>query len=223
MFIATESWKSAFPGASVGVMVLRGAENPEVHPALEEHKQALEAGLRHRYAGMDRRDFATLPPIVAYANYYRAFSKTYHVQLQLESLVLKNKSIPPAPALVKAMFMAELDNLLLTAGHDLAAVHPPLSLRVSQGGEEYVLMRGDPQQLKPHDMYICDQAGILSSIIYGPDARTRILPSTRDVLYTVYAPVGIDRDAVRKHLEQIQGYVRLFAPQAQTELLEVYP
>lgn len=223
MFTATEAWKSAFPGASVGVMVLRGAENPEVHPALEEHKQALEAGLRQRYAGMDRRDLSTLPTLDAYAKYYRAFSKTYHVQLQFESLVIKNKSIPPAPALVKAMFMAELDNLLLTAGHDLAAVQPPLSLNVSQGDEEYTLMRGVSQQLKPNDMYICDQAGILSSILYGPDARTRILPSTRDVLYTVYAPAGIDREAVLKHLEQIQGYVRLFSPQAQTELLEVYP
>ena len=60
--------------------------------------------------------------IQAYAAYYERFNKTYHVQLQLESVALKGKSIPRVSALVEAMFMAELENLLLTAGHDLDVV-----------------------------------------------------------------------------------------------------
>jgi DNA/RNA-binding domain of Phe-tRNA-synthetase-like protein len=83
-------------------------------------------------------------------------------------------------------------------------------------------MRGEEQVLKPDDMFIRDQVGIISNIIHGPDQRTQITASTRNVVYMVYAPAGIDEQAVQKHLEDIREYVVLFAPQAQTELLKVY-
>ncbi len=81
----------------------------------------------------------------------------------------QGKSIPDAQALVQAMFMAEMKNMLLTAGHDLDKLHLPLVLDVSTGDETYTLMRGTEQQLKPGDMYIRDGEGILSDVIYGPE------------------------------------------------------
>jgi hypothetical protein len=42
------------------------------------------------------------------------------------------------------------------------------------------------------------------------------------VLYTTYAPLGISEPAVREHLQDIERYVRLFAPAARTELLQVF-
>ena len=47
-------------------------------------------------------------PIPAYNACYKGFKKTYHVQLQLESVALKGRSIPRVAALMEAMFMAEL-------------------------------------------------------------------------------------------------------------------
>jgi hypothetical protein len=41
-------------------------------------------------------------------------------------------------------------------------------------------------------------------------------------MFTVYAPPGIDEKAVWEHLEDIQANVRLIAPEAKTETLEVY-
>ena len=52
------------------------------------------------------------------------------------------------------------------------------------------------QQMKPGDMMISDARGVISSIVYGPDQRTRITPETTRVLLTV-------------------------SPDARTELLEV--
>ena len=130
------------------------------------------------------------PVLQAYNNYYRQFKKSYHVQLQLESIVWKGKSIPSVSALVEAMFMAEMKNMLLTAGHDLDIVQLPLTLDVSMGTESYTLMRGEEQVLKPGDMMISDQVGIISDVIYGPDRRTQITADTRNVVFTVYAPAG---------------------------------
>jgi DNA/RNA-binding domain of Phe-tRNA-synthetase-like protein len=94
------------------------------------------------------------------------------------------------------MFMAEVQNMLLTAGHDFESLELPITLDVSRGDERYTLLRGQEQILKPGDMLMADRAGIISSILYGPDQRTQIKSSTRNVMFAVYAPQGIDEQAV---------------------------
>lgn len=222
MLIVSETWKNTYPGASVGVLAMRNVANPARHPALGARKKELEDELRVRYSGYDRAALKALPTLQAYDAYYKRFKKTYHVQLQLESVVFKGESIPRVAALVEAMFMAELKNLLLTAGHDLEALHMPAKLDVSDGSERYVRLNGKEQELKAGDMLIADAQGVMSSVVYGPDYRTRIKPETREVLFTVYAPPGIEEEAVYRHLEDIQANIMLIAPGAELETLKVY-
>jgi len=222
MFTVSETWKTTYPGAAVGILAMRGVTNPKRHTALDKRKEELENQLRTRFSSFDRAALKALPTFQAYNAYYKRFKKTYHVQLQLESVVFKGKSIPCVAALVEAMFMAELKNMLLTAGHDLEALQMPVKIDVADGSERYVRLNGQEQQLKSGDMIIADAQGILSSVIYGPDSRTRITSETRQVFFTVYAPPGIGEQTVYKHLEDIQAYVLLFAPEAEVELLKVY-
>ena len=118
--------------------------------------------------------------------------------------------------------MAEVKNMLLTAGHDLDTLQLPLTLDVTKGTERYTVMRGEEQVVKAGDMMISDQAGIISDIIYGPDQRTQITAGTRNVVFTVYAPAGIEEQSVVQHLQDMRDYVLLTVPQAQVELLEVF-
>ena len=220
--IVSDAWKRTYPGAVVGILTMREAANPDHHEALEEKKAALENELRARYAGYDRAALKSTSPVDAYTAYYKRFKKTYHVLLQLESIVQKGKSIPRVAALVEAMFMAELDNLLLTAGHDLDKIELPATIDVAEGGENYTNLTGKPQTLKPDDMMMKDGGGVICSVIYGSDDRTIIPSSTRQVMFVVYAPPGIGEMAVQKHLNDIRDNVTLIAPQAQTLLLETY-
>lgn len=222
MFEITSAWKSVFRDAHAGLLVMRDVSNPAQHLGLEERKAGLEEQLRAQFAGQDRAALSSHPVLQAYNNYYKRFKKSYHVQLQLESIAWKGKSIPTVSALVECMFMAEIKNMLLTAGHDLDTLRLPLTLDVSRGTETYTLMRGEEQTLKADDMFIRDQEGVVSSIIYGPDQRTQITPATRHVAFTVYAPTGIDQQAVLGHLEDIREYVMLVAPLARVELLQVF-
>lgn len=222
MFEVTPAWKAAFPGAHVGVLAMRDVANPAHHVALEKLKAELESGLREQFKGQDRTALSSHPVLQVYGEYYKRFKKTYHVQLQLESIVMKGKSIPSVAALVEAMFMAEIKNMLLTAGHDLDILQQPLTLDVSNGTETYTSMRGEMQTLKPADMFISDKAGIISDIIYGPDQRTQINANTHNVIFTVYAPAGIIEGLVLQHLQDMRDYVLVIAPQAQVELLQVY-
>jgi len=222
MFNVTSAWKSTFPGAHIGILVIRNVSNPTHHVELEKQKLELEEQLRAQFAGQDRAAISSHPVLRVYGEYYKRFKKTYHVQLQLESIVLKRKSIPAVASLVECMFMAEIKNMLLTAGHDLDTLQLPLTLDVTKGTESYTAMRGENQIVKAGDMMISDQAGIISDIIYGPDQRTQITESTRNVVFTVYAPAGIEEQTITRHLEDMRDYVMVIAPQAQVELLEIY-
>lgn len=222
MFVVTPAWKSEYPGSSVGVLVMHGVANPQQHPQLHEKKIYLEEALRTQFSSHDRKSLKALPVLTSYNAYYKQFNKTYHVQHQLESVVFKNRHIPRVAALVEAMFMAELKNLLLTAGHDLDMIETPLRIDVAKGTESYIRMNGDEQQLKAGDMMIADAKEIVSCIIYGPDRRTRISPETKRVVFTVYAPPGIEVGDVGRHLEDIRDNVEVIAPDASVELLETF-
>ena len=220
MFSVTEAWKTTYPGAAAGVLAMGHVANPKSHAAMDRIKQELEAQIRASFAS--KEELRALDRLQAYRAYYKQFRKTYHVQLQLESIAFKGKSIPRVAALVEAMFAAELKNQLLTAGHDLDIVEPPITLDVARGDETFTRINGQEQQLKAGDMFIADTQGVLSAVIYGPDLRTQIRPATRRALFTVYAPPGIGAEAVQQHLQDMEATVLMIAPQAETELLQVY-
>jgi DNA/RNA-binding domain of Phe-tRNA-synthetase-like protein len=221
-FSISPAWMSAYPDTFVGVLALENVANPPESPTLDEQKLALETELRDRFGGLSRAELRALPVFQAYEAHYRRFQKSYHVQLQLESVALKGKPIPRVAALVEAMFMAELQSQLLTAGHDLAAIDPPIRLDVANGSEKYTLYNGQEQVLKAGDMYIADRQGVISSIVYGPDKRTRIAQDTSAVLFTVYGVPGISRDAIEKHLADLAANVQLVSPDAQVESLQIH-
>jgi len=222
ILIVSTAWRTTYPQAHVGTLAMRDVTNPRRHPDLQARKRALEEALRARFAGQGKADLAALPTMRAYHVYYKRYKKTYHVLLQLRSVVLQGKSLPNVAALVEAMFMAELDNGLLTAGHDLDKASAPLTLDVARGDERYVLLNGREQVLKPGDMIMSDAQGVICSVIYGSDRRTAIGPGTQRVMFVVYAPAGIEAEAVHRHLEEIRDNVWLIAPEAAVEELHVY-
>jgi DNA/RNA-binding domain of Phe-tRNA-synthetase-like protein len=209
----TESWLAAFPGALAGALVMRGVENPQRCEALEARKRELEEALRAVEPDAAR--------LAAYADYYRTHGKTYHVRGQWESVARKGRPIPTRAALVEAMFMAELRNLVLTAGHDVAALELPLRADATADGDTYVQLSGAERTLRAGDMMMADKAGIVSTVLHGPDRRTRITPATTEVLFAVYVPAGIGSEAVRVHLEDIRANVLLIAPDAETVAVEI--
>jgi DNA/RNA-binding domain of Phe-tRNA-synthetase-like protein len=124
--------------------------------------------------------------------------------------------------MVLAMFAAELHDLLLTADHDRATVAGALTVDVASGSESYIGLGGRELPMRPDDMFIRDEIGILSSIVYGPDDRTQIRPVTQQAVFCVYAPPGIAPEAITRHLERIVSHARLIAPGASIMHQQMY-
>lgn len=212
----TQDWRAAHPGAVIGLLEIVGVENNgQPSPALDQRKREVEARLQAEYAGFGRKDFLALPIIAAYEKYYRRFDKTYHVLLQVESIVSKERTLPDVSPLVDANFCAEVSTQVLTAGHDVAKLEGSVLMDVSYESDEIQQMNGKTTNLRAGDMVMRDRLGACCSILYGQDSRSRISPETRQVLYVAYAPPGVPAEAVEAHLALIEENVRLFAPNAQ--------
>ena len=221
MLTKSKEFTDFYPSAHAGILIVRDVQNPADHPKLEERKREIEKDLRIRFSMVETQLLTATPPLPAYAAYYKRFDKTYHVLGQLSSVIYKEKPIPSVSTLVEAMFMAELKNGMLTSGHDLNQIQLPLLLNVSTGEEHYTVMCGQDQVLKDSDMYIADQEGILSSILYGPDQRTRITLDTHNVLFTVYAPEGVNPEDVENHMKELHDLMLIVSPKAEVDLLQV--
>ena len=214
---ATAEWRTAHPGAVIGLLELSRVANTLPSLELDARKRETEARLRDRYRGFTRQDFLSLPVMAAYAQYYKRFNKTYHVQLQLESIVLKGKPLPNVSPLVDANFMAEVDTLVLTAGHDVDKLVGALSIDVSGDGDQLMQMDGTPKAIRSGDMIMRDAKGICCSILYGQDNRSPISVETSHALYVAYAPAGVPAEAVQAHLRAVEEHVRSVSPPAVTE------
>lgn len=225
MVVLDDSCASQYPGLVIGFLDVDGVGKESLTGlrGLELRRAELEEELRRRFSALDRATLATVHPFPAYASYYRRFKKTYHVLLQLESVAFKQRRILSPHPLVQVMFMAELENRLLTAAHDADAVVGAVQVRVASGEEEFVSLDGEEHRLKPGDLHMKDDLGVISSIVYGPDSRTRLHPGTSHVLYTVYGVPGVGIEAVEMHLDRLEEYVGLVAPDAVVVAKEALP
>jgi DNA/RNA-binding domain of Phe-tRNA-synthetase-like protein len=214
---ATDEWRAAHRGGAIGLLELSGIDAAPTPNVIGDRKRETESRLRARYQGLTRQDFSSLPVMSAYVRYYKRFGKTYHVQLQLESIVLKGKSLPDVTALVDANFVAEVETLVLTAGHDAAKLDGAVAIDVAHDGDEMTQMNGALKPLLAGDMIMRDASGVSCSIIYGQDNRSPISRETSHVLYVAYAPTGVGAEAVEAQLGKIEENVRLFAPEAVVE------
>ena len=118
--------------------------------------------------------------------------------------------------------MAELNSLLLTAGHDLDQAQGLISLDSATGEEVYTLLRNEEVTCKSGDMVMSDQQGVFCSVIYVQDSRTRITEDTQRVLYAVYVPPDIDVEVIELHLNDLEQNVNLAFPQTKTTHQEIY-
>jgi DNA/RNA-binding domain of Phe-tRNA-synthetase-like protein len=222
MLLITDQCRKAYPEICAGLLVMKNVRNLQSHEELEARKKELENSLRNKYNDYTRNDFKNIETMKVYVDYYKKFKKSYHVLLQLESVVLKNKSIPDVSALVETMFMAELKNLLLTASHDMKHVDLPLRMDISNGSEDFLTISNKLQDLNKNDLYCAEQKGIISNIVYGPDLNTRIRQDTSEVMHFVYGLPGIEDHEVMKHLNDIKEYTEIFSPDLQVQLMKVY-
>lgn len=211
----SDQWHATFPNAHIGYLIVNGVDNQKRPSSLEQHKVDVVTAVRQKFAGQERADLIQNPILKAYRTYYKKFNKTYHVQLQLESILHKGRSLPNVNPLVDSAFAAEIETLILTASHDIDKLNGPILFDATQKGEPFIQMGNREQTLKANDMVMRDNSTPACTIIYGQDNISPISPSTQNAMYVAYCPVDVPKSTIEAHFEAIQQNILKFQPDAQ--------
>ena len=199
--------KSQFPEADFGAIIVKGlfvsSDRTQMDRILSAELQQLKAD-HNEY---DRKAAVKTEPLRHYVSYYKRYKKTYHVLGQLESVLLKDKTIPKIGVPIEAMFLSELKKLLLIGGHDLDKVDGQLTVHAATEPVKYTSISGKEQSVVANDLYLADEKGVLSSIINGPDYRTRITENTNTALYFIYGVDGVTKQLINEQLTTLAEYL----------------
>ncbi len=213
----TPAFHKAFPDGVFGALIARGCPNRPRAAAIDADRQMVETRLRERFPEhtIDGTALAT-----AYAGYFRRFGSRYPVVHQAKTII-GGRPIASGSALVEVMFTAELDSLVLTSGHELTSLEDPLHVDVARQGDTYMKLSGKQQALRAGDMVVRDAAGIIASVLYGPDHRTQIRDDTTAALFGAWCPQGIAPSTVEGHLLILAALLRREWPEAAVEAPQI--
>jgi len=207
----SESLKLVYPDLKVGIIIIRDVVNKDFDPTLESKKRDAELFIRNNLL-----DFTNLPRVKSYNRFYKKYDKKFPIEYQLKSII-SGKSIPTISVLVESMFLSELLNQVLVAGHDLNYLEGDLFLDLAQGNEEYTKISGEKQIVKKDDIILKDAKGIIASVLYGPDFRTRVTKHTTSVVYMGYFVYDFSDDEIVRAMRHIGDYVLISNPNAEVD------
>ena len=205
--------KILYPGAHFGGLTTHNLKNTKKNQDLETAKRNLEKQIRETY-----QDPENDPMIQNYNQYYSKWDKTYPITYQIKS-IKKGRNFPQVSSYVDSMFLSELENRILTSGHDKDTIQGTLTYDLADDGEEYVKLNGEKQTLVKNDIVLRDHDGILASILFGPAKRTSITGNTTNPLYFAWCPIGVTPETVDHHLDTILKHLGLVYPNIQSEKL----
>ncbi|CAK7034136.1 MAG: hypothetical protein DELT_00488 [Desulfovibrio sp.] len=205
------------PGTIFGLMAVTGLDTTPDRGGWNILREEETSAFRSAWALYDRKNAVLRPPLNAYAGYYKQFKKTYPVLLQMESVLLKGRSIQSPSLAVETMFMAEVKHGLLVAGHDLEKLSGDYALNLSKGGESFTMVAGQLRTLKADDLFMTSGGRILSSILEGQDYYTRLTEHSTGALYCVYGVGGVTPAQLEDFFADLTRYTRTAFPLASVE------
>lgn len=206
------SFDAASSGFICGFLRVSGCSGEADRPVLERLRATIGEEVRARWGGKGKAAFREDPVLEAYRRFYGRFGNSYFVQLQLETAAKGEKPIPLDIPLVSVMFLGELRHRILTATHDAVSVRLPVSVGEADGTQIIRRMGGAERTLKPGDLFMADGEGVISSVLAGPDERTRVTERTSDAVYTTYVPPGIGEHVLAAYLDDLEGMIASIYP-----------
>ncbi|OGZ33384.1 MAG: hypothetical protein A2Y98_03615 [Candidatus Portnoybacteria bacterium RBG_19FT_COMBO_36_7] len=214
----SENLRDRHKNVQLAMLIIRDAQNKEFDERLEKEKRVIEQYIRETYkAGIENVGL-----LKKYNDYYFEFNENYPVKKQMKS-ILEGKEIPNILCLVDAMYMTELKYGCLAAGHDLDAIQGNLTLDIAQEGEIYIKINDEEQEVKKDDIVMRDNSGIIASVLFGPDNRTKIIPISKNIIYIAYFPFLVRRSEKITIIADLARLLRICeGPHAKIERMGFY-
>lgn len=212
MFVVTDTWKKAWPQATVGAMLLSGVNPSALKKGQTKTKEELQSELKQRFTQASHEEINGLQAVQAYTAYYKRFALTFDVRSRLEATLPNDKPRTALNPIFEAALQSSLESMIPTTCHDRDMVHKPLFLQTAAIDQRFTPLHGKEQVLSVGDMLIADSRGIIASALCGSDYHSRIRSDTRRVLVLSFGPPGIPKTLLCRHLFALHSRIRLLIP-----------
>jgi len=190
----TDRYRRRFPELSFGIGTIQGCAYFEKSEAFKLYKRDFLRKTRRRQ---------TLAEIGDRINLYDKFFSDWGYPCPLPGHLKRTieMGFPIVNLYIDTHIMAEMGHGILMAIQDLERFKEGWRLDLSEEGETYQAVSGKVNPCKEEEIVLRDEEGIVCSLFQGPDFRTKIDPSSRNIAVYVFTAPGVKEEFVSKGLQ----------------------
>jgi DNA/RNA-binding domain of Phe-tRNA-synthetase-like protein len=199
----TDAYRLRFPNLAFGIGTIQDCTYFEMSDSFKLYKRELLRKMRRR---------SNLVQVEEQINVYAQFFKEwgYPCPLPIHFKRTIEMGFPIVNLYIDAHIIAEMCHGILMAIQDLNRFNGEWRLDLAIEGEAFQSVSGKTLSCKGGEIVLRDAAGIVCSLFQGPDFRTRVDASSRDIVVYVFMAPGIQEEQVSHGIELVLGILEKF-------------
>jgi len=190
----TERYRKRFPDLRFGIGTIQDCTFFEKSEAFKIYKRDLVRKTRRRdnLAQVQER-------MALYDQFFNEWGYPCPLPGHLKKVI--DMGFPIVNLYIDTHIIAETSHGILMAIQDLDRFQGDWRLDLAQQGETYQAVSGKAYTCKEDEIVLRDEKGMVCSLFQGPDFRTRVEPSSRNIVVYVYTAPGIGEEPVSKGIQ----------------------
>jgi len=190
----TEAYRSRFPELPFGIGTVQDCTYFEKSEAFKIYKRDILRKMRRR---------ANLAQIEERAHLYDQFFKEWGYSCPLPGHLKRtiDMGFPIANLYIDTHIMAEMCHGILMAIQDLDRFDGQWRLDLAQEGETFEGVSGRMLICKEKEIVLRDEKEIVCSLFQGPDSRTKIDETSKNIVVYVFTAPGIQVEHVSNGIQ----------------------
>jgi DNA/RNA-binding domain of Phe-tRNA-synthetase-like protein len=199
----TNAYRQRFPGLAFGIGTIQDCAYFEKSEPFKLYKRELLRKMRRR---------ANLAQLEERIHLYDSFFKEWGYPCPLPGHFKRTVEMgfPIHNLYIDTHIMAEMSHGILMAIQDLDRFEGPWRLDLAREGETFQGVSGRMILCKEGEIVLRDEKDIVCSLFQGPDSRTKIDPSSRNIVVYVFTAPGIAEvqvsDGIQLALDILQQF-----------------
>jgi DNA/RNA-binding domain of Phe-tRNA-synthetase-like protein len=190
----TDVYRQRFPELSFGIGTIQGCAYFEKSEAFKIYKREVLRKMRRR---------AILAQIEERVNLYDRFFKEWGYPCPLPSHLkgTVERGFPIVNLYIDTHIIAEMNHGILMAIQDLDRFEGPWRLDLAHEGETFQGVSGRMILCKEDEIVLRDEKEIVCSLFQGPDFKTKIDSSSKNIVVYVFTAPGIVEENVSNGIQ----------------------
>src|SRR4030042_216130 len=190
----TGAYRQRFPDLAFGIGTIQSGAYFEKSESFKLHKRDLLRKMRRR---------ANLGQIEERINLYDRFFKEWGYPCPLPGHFKRTieMGFPIVNLYIDTHIIAEMVHGILMAIQDLERFHGEWKLDLADEGETFQGVSGKKIRCTEEEIILRDGEGMVCSLFQGPDFRTRVEPTSKDIVVYVFTAPGIQGEQVSSGLQ----------------------